>query len=87
MSENRRHPRIPMKARVKITHPSFGELIASTRDISDGGIFLETEGHDMPPVGTVIEGQVQGLTGDAPILKMEIMRSLPEGIGLRFILD
>lgn len=87
MSDNRRHPRIPMKARVKITHPSFGELIASTRDISDGGIFLETEGQDMPPVGTVIEGQVQGLTGDAPILKMEIMRSLPEGIGLRFILD
>ena len=87
MPDNRRHPRIPMKARVKITHPSFGEITATTKDISDGGIFLVTEGQEMPPIGTVIEGQVQGLTGDAPILKMEIMRSLPEGIGLRFILD
>ncbi len=87
MSDKRRHPRIQMPAKVKITHPSFGELVATTRDISDGGIFLITEGHEMPPVGTVIEGQVQGLTGGAPILKMEIRRSLPEGIGLRFILD
>ena len=76
-----------MKAKVKITHPSFGELTATTKDISDGGIFLVTEGHEMPPVGTIIQGQVQGLTGDAPILKMEIMRAMPEGIGLRFILD
>lgn len=87
MSDSRRHPRIPMKAQVKISHESFGELVAATKDISDGGIFLLTENSEMPPIGTIIEGQVQGLTGDAPVLKMEIMRLTPDGIGLKFILD
>ncbi|KZY64840.1 MULTISPECIES: PilZ domain-containing protein [unclassified Oleiphilus] len=87
MSDSRRHPRIPMKARVKISHESFGEVVASTKDISDGGVFLLTDNSDMPAIGTVIQGQVQGLTGDAPILNMEIMRRTEEGIGLRFILD
>lgn len=87
MSESRSHPRIPMKAQVKITHESFGELVATTRDISDGGIFLITKDFDMPPVGTVIEGQVQGLHGDAPVLKMEIIRAEEDGVGLRFILN
>ncbi|MCH2160055.1 MAG: PilZ domain-containing protein [Oleiphilaceae bacterium] len=87
MSDSRRHPRIPMKAQVKISHESFGEVVASTKDISDGGVFLLTDNSDMPAIGTVIQGQVQGLTGDAPILNMEIMRRTVEGIGLRFILD
>jgi len=76
-----------MKAQVKISHESFGEVVASTKDISDGGVFLLTDNSDMPAIGTVIQGQVQGLTGDAPILNMEIMRRTAEGIGLRFILD
>lgn len=87
MSENRRHPRVPMKAQVKISHESFGELVASTKDISDGGIFLLMDAPTKPPLGAVITGQVQGLAGEAPILEMEVMRITDEGIGLRFILN
>ncbi len=76
-----------MKAQVKVSHPSIGEIIVNTRDISDGGIFVITDDVDMPPLGSIVEGQVQGLLNDAPILKMEIVRSESTGVGLRFILD
>jgi hypothetical protein len=76
-----------MKARVKVSHSSIGEMVAETRDISDGGVFLVTGDKEMPPLGTIVEGQVQGMADDAPILKMEIVRAESDGIGLRFVLD
>jgi len=85
MSDNRIDLRTPMKCQVKVSHDSIGEILVNTRDISDGGIFLLTENIDMPPVGTVIEGQVQGMGMVAPIIKMKIVRLEPAGIGLKFI--
>lgn len=85
MSENRIHPRTPMKCQVKVTHPSIGEVMVNTRDISDGGIFLLTEDTAMPPVGSIVQGQVQGMGADGPILKLEIVRVVPAGVGLKFI--
>lgn len=77
--------RTPMKVQVKICHPSIGEVVVQTRDISDGGIFLLTENIDVPPIGTIVEGQVQGIDMEGPILKLEIVRMEPAGIGLKFI--
>lgn len=84
MPENRIHRRTPMKCQVKVSHDSIGEIIVNTRDISDGGIFLLTENIDMPPIGTTIEGQVQSMGMVAPIIKMQIVRLEPAGIGLKF---
>ena len=85
MSNNRRDLRTPIKCQVKITHDSIGDILVNTRDISDSGVFLLTENIEMPPVGTIVQGQVQGMGMTAPILKMEIVRIDPAGIGLRFI--
>lgn len=86
MQKNKRQaPRTPIKCQVKISHESIDEIIIQTRDISDSGIFLLTEDIDMPPIGTVVQGQVQGMGMVAPILKMEIVRVEPAGIGLKFI--
>lgn len=86
MAEQRKHPRIPMKCKVKVTHPDVGEVIVNTRDISDGGIFLITDPVEMPPVGSIVDGQVQDMPGgEGPLLKLEIVRVEPGGIGLRFI--
>ncbi len=85
MSNNRIHTRTPMKCRVKISHPSIDEMIINTRDISDGGIFLVTEDIPMPPIGTIVQGQIQGMGFEGPILKLEIVRMEPCGIGLKFI--
>jgi len=74
-----------MKVTVKVTHDSIGEVLVKTRDISESGIFLLTEDVDMPPIGTIVEGQVQGMAEEGPVLKLEIVRAEPVGIGLRFI--
>jgi len=84
--QNNRHDhRTPMRVQVKVSHPSIGDVVVQTRDISDGGIFLLTENINVPPIGTIVEGQVQGMEIEGPILKLEIVRMEPAGIGLKFI--
>ncbi|HTF95186.1 MAG TPA: PilZ domain-containing protein [Cellvibrio sp.] len=85
--EKRKHIRTPFACRIKIIHDSIGELLVKTRDISDGGVFVVLEPDQIPPVGTVVEGQVQGLMDDAPVLQMEVVRVEPIGVGLRFLQD
>ena len=85
MSESRKYVRTSMKVKVKVWHDSIGELVVNTRDISDGGIFLLTEDIEMPPIGSVLKGQAQGMPIEAPIVQLEIVRIEPMGVGLRFI--
>ncbi|MCO7556903.1 PilZ domain-containing protein [Metapseudomonas otitidis] len=84
-SNQRQHPRTPMKCRIKISHESFGDLFAQTRDLSDGGVYVRHPDLVALPVGTILTGQVQDLPFEAPILQMEIMRVDAEGVGLRFL--
>lgn len=83
--EKRRHIRTPFACRIKIVHDSIGELLVKTRDISDGGVFVVLDPEQIPPVGTLVSGQVQGLMDDAPVLQMEVVRVEPAGVGLRFL--
>ena len=85
--EKRKHIRTPFACRIKIVHDSIGELLVKTRDISDGGVFVVLEPEQIPTVGTIVAGQVQGLIEDAPILQMEVVRVEPVGVGLRFLRD
>jgi hypothetical protein len=83
--EKRRHLRTLLQCKIKINHDLVGEKVVKTRDISDGGVFVVLNPDDIPPIGSIVTGQVQGLMDDAPILEMEVVRVEPEGIGLRFI--
>lgn len=83
-NDNRRYPRIPVRCRVMITHDSIGEMLVHTRDISDGGIFIIADPTAMPPIGTQVRGQVQGMIADAPVVDMMIVRVETDGIGLKF---
>ena len=88
MSSNKRqHERTPLKVNFKIWHESFGEAMVTTRDVSEGGVFLITESTEVeiPASGTVMTGQVQGVMDDAPVVTMEVVRIEPMGIGLRFV--
>lgn len=87
MSSNnqRQHVRTSFACRIKITHASVGELLVKTRDISDGGVFVVLDPEQIPPVGTRLTGQVQGLMDDAPILQLEVVRVEANGVGLRFV--
>lgn len=83
--DKRRHVRTTFACRIKIAHDSVGEMLVKTRDISDGGVFVVLEPEQIPPIGTRLTGQVQGLMDDAPILQLEVVRVEPSGVGLRFV--
>lgn len=86
-ANQRRHQRTALRCKFKIWHDSIGELMVTTRDISDGGLFLIMDEVNIPPIGSILRGQVQGLMEDAPVVVMEVVRVEPGGIGLRFISD
>ncbi len=84
MENRRQHPRLPMTVDVKISHPDIGEKSVKTKNISDSGLFILVEPTKMLPIGTVVDGQIQGMLEDAPIVKMTIVRVEADGIGLQF---
>lgn len=85
MSDKRLHARTPLACRIRISHETIGELEVKTRDISDGGVFVVLDPEQVPPIGSTVTGQVQGLMEDAPVLQMEVVRVEPEGVGLKFL--
>jgi len=84
--EKRQHERTALSVDVRLSHESFGEIDAKTRDLSDGGVYVWTEGILLPPAGSVIQVQVQGIP-DAAIVPMKIMRKESEGAGLMYWLE
>ncbi|MEH6801088.1 MAG: PilZ domain-containing protein [Halopseudomonas sabulinigri] len=86
MSNQRQHPRTPMRAQIKIWHASFGELLAHTKDLSDGGVFVEHPDMAALEVGEEVTGQVQGMPFEAPVLRMIVQRIIAgEGAGMQFL--
>jgi len=86
MDEQRRRRRVNLNCLVQISHPTFGTKIVRAKDFSDLGLFLLLEPEEIPPLGTIVDGQVQGLHGeDAPRLAMEVVRVDHNGIGLQFL--
>ncbi len=81
----RQYPRTAMKCRIKISHPSLGEVLGQTRDLSDGGVYVRHPELVTLGVGERVTGQVQDLPMEAPVLEMEVMRVDAEGVGLRFV--
>lgn len=85
MSDKRQSVRTPFACRIKIQHESIGELLVKTRDISDGGVFVILDPDKVPPIGSIVTGQVQGMPGEAPVVDMEVVRAEPDGVGLKFL--
>ncbi|MEK8081987.1 PilZ domain-containing protein [Pseudomonas sp. XK-1] len=86
MSNHRSNVRTPLKVRLRIEHPLHGELILTTRDISDCGVYvLMDQAQDKLSIGERVRGQVQGLPMEAPILQLEVVRVEAMGVGLRFV--
>ncbi|WP_100640310.1 PilZ domain-containing protein [Marinobacter salexigens] len=83
--DRRVHCRTEMSAKVKVTHELLGEFVFSTRDISDGGVFIVVGSEPFSPeMGDKVKVQVQGLPVPAPVLDMVVVRKTIDGFGLRF---
>ncbi|MEE3170606.1 MAG: PilZ domain-containing protein [Pseudomonadota bacterium] len=84
-TERREHIRTAMSAKVKVVHGELGEFVFSTRDISDGGVFVVVDAEPFAPeIGDRVTVQVQGLPVPAPILQMVVVRKTNDGYGLQF---
>lgn len=85
MNDRREYIRTAMSAKVKVVHETLGEFVFSTRDISDGGVFIVVEGEPFEPkIGDQVTVQVQGLPVPAPVLNMVVVRKTNDGFGLQF---
>ncbi len=74
-----------MSAKVRVTHEELGEFVFSTRDISDGGVFIVVDTEPVEPsIGDSVQVQVQGLPVPAPVLDMVVVRKTNDGFGLQF---
>ncbi|MDV3503870.1 PilZ domain-containing protein [Marinobacter sp. M-5] len=84
-NDRREHCRTALSAKVKVQHATLGEFLFSTRDISDGGIFIVVESDPFEPaMGDRVQVQVQGLPVPAPVLEMVVVRKTNDGFGLQF---
>ncbi|MBW7469574.1 PilZ domain-containing protein [Marinobacter sp. M216] len=84
-NDRREHIRTAMSAKVKVMHPELGEFVFSTRDISDGGVFIVVDATPFEPeLGDTVTVQVQGLPVPAPVLDMIVVRRTRDGFGLQF---
>lgn len=85
--EKRRHPRTPASLPVRLSHPSFGIADLTTRDVSEGGLFVLTKpGQRAPKTGDVLSVEVHGLPGGQPLdLEAEVVWVGEEGFGLKIL--
>jgi hypothetical protein len=83
MADKRRFLRTKFDSRVMVNHPSLGSGVFRTGDVSDGGIFLQLGAFELA-VGEEVAVQIQDLPGEAPVVRMLVVRRDSRGYGLRF---
>ena len=85
-SDRRNSERKASNIRVEIMHPSFGTIIGSTQDISDGGASVKIENQSIPPVGTEVSVRfikMVGAINQEPV-SMKVMHHQSNTVGLMF---
>ena len=75
-----------LESEIRVIHPSFGSIVLTSRDWSNGGLYLYKKNVDIPipPLETIIEVQALVFGQDAPILKTKVVRVDPDGFGVMF---
>ena len=83
--ERRHHPRIPVGARVSIRQGSLGVLLASTVDISDGGMQVRLERAVKIPEGSHLQVNMLNSANPNISFNMKVIRSTGDILGMQFI--
>jgi hypothetical protein len=86
MSDKRSEPRLGIRLEVELQLEGESASL-HTRDLSNNGVFLETDQQQVPAVGTIVYIRLkQGLQeGEAPLVKAQIVRADKDGIALKFL--
>ncbi|NOZ11390.1 MAG: PilZ domain-containing protein [Gammaproteobacteria bacterium] len=86
--ENRKYPRIDVSISVELCYKGKGKAAVCTRNLSDGGLFLEMAEHPLPPLGTRVELKLTGTLGQGekpPVVRAEVVRVEDNGIAVYFL--
>jgi hypothetical protein len=86
--DNRKSPRRDIILDIELSYPSGDKQIVSTRDISDGGVFLILDQLDRPVLGELVGVKLVGDSIEKEILPgtdAVVVHQEPQGIGLAFI--
>jgi len=86
--DKRKFPRKNVTLSIKIIYPSGESQNVSTRDISDGGLFLILGELDQPSIGELVTVELLDdpqNTKALPSSDAVVVRQESEGIGLSFI--
>ncbi len=87
MKEQRRHERYPITVEVQVSHPELGVFLLNTRDMSDGGVFLQYGGNPRRPfVGTEVSLKLSELPGGdiPPTVHGRVVRVNDDGFAVVF---
>lgn len=85
LREKRAAPRFAVRARVCLSHSTFGVIRAYTRDISDCGMFVELINKPRLPVGAHLKLQMLDSALPEIVFNMKVERTDEEGIALSFV--
>lgn len=83
-SHIRQSTRTNLVCKIKVEHPSVGEILAETDDLSDDGVFIKHPDMARLQLGDIVTAQVQDLACEAPTIKLAVIRISSNGTGLRF---
>jgi len=86
MSEKRSDTRTAFRAGVRMTHPTAGEHILKTRDMSHSGAYFITREEIALELADKITIQSTDID-DAPVIEAEIVRIESSGFAVRYLLD
>lgn len=89
MKEHRRFERYPIEVEVEVVIPKMlldQKRIMRTRDMSNGGLFIATDGSPLPPMGAELRVRViqQGQGEAMPVVRARVVRVSAEGMAVAF---
>jgi hypothetical protein len=90
MKEYRRFERYPIEVEVEVVVPKVlfdQKRVMRTRDMSNGGLFIATDGAPLPPMGAELRVRViqQGQDGEPmPVVRARVVRVSAEGMAVAF---
>lgn len=90
MKEHRRFERYPIEVEVEVVIPKVlldQKRVMRTRDMSNGGLFIATDGGPLPPMGAELRVRViqQGQGGEPmPVVRARVVRVSAEGMAVAF---
>jgi len=89
MKNKRTESRLPIQLDVELVDKNKKESALQTRDLSNGGVYLEKGSSNLPEEGAIVYIRIKNNLGDGdpPLVKAKVLRVDDNGLALAFLTD